>query len=167
MVDEQGERAFFESLPRSRGAATALVCDGAGRVLVVKPTYKPGWSLPGGVIEQGESPLAACRRECAEEIGFVPVVTRLAGVDWMPPRLHPDGRAATVFVFAAQMGRRGVGDVRLAVGELSDVALVAVAELGSYVPAAMLRRVRACLATSSAVYLEHGWPAAGLEVAQG
>lgn len=51
MADSELE--FFDSLPRTRGAASALLRDEAGRVLLVKPTYRPGWGLPGGVIEMG------------------------------------------------------------------------------------------------------------------
>jgi len=36
----------------------------------VDPTYKPMWDLPGGVVEEEESPHAACRREVAEETGL-------------------------------------------------------------------------------------------------
>lgn len=34
------------------------------------PTDKPGWDVPGGVVEEGESPAEGCRREIAEELGL-------------------------------------------------------------------------------------------------
>jgi 8-oxo-dGTP diphosphatase len=52
-----------------RVAAGALFCDDAGRVLLVKPTYKEGWDLPGGYVEPGETPTEACVREIKEELG--------------------------------------------------------------------------------------------------
>ncbi len=42
-----------------RVAAGVLFRDAAGRVLLVKPTYKDGWEIPGGYVERGESPHAA------------------------------------------------------------------------------------------------------------
>lgn len=33
---------------RKRVAADVLIRDASGRVLLVNPTYKPGWDLPGG-----------------------------------------------------------------------------------------------------------------------
>jgi ADP-ribose pyrophosphatase YjhB (NUDIX family) len=54
-------------LSRKRVGAGALITDTAGRVLMVEPTYKDTWEVPGGVVEAGESAVAACQRECVEE----------------------------------------------------------------------------------------------------
>ena len=43
-----------------RVGAGVLFRDGAGRVLLVKPTYKNGWEIPGGYVERGESPPLGC-----------------------------------------------------------------------------------------------------------
>lgn len=49
--------------------AVGLVTDEAGRVLMVRHTYRRGWFLPGGGVEQGETASDAAVRECAEEGG--------------------------------------------------------------------------------------------------
>nr|WP_202446906.1 NUDIX hydrolase [Streptomyces sp. SID5468] len=70
-------------------AAGVLLFDDHDRVLLVDPTYKPGWEFPGGVVERGEPPTRAAAREVAEELGLElgpghPL--RLLVMDWEPPR---------------------------------------------------------------------------------
>lgn len=68
-------------------AAGVLLFDEQDRVLLVDPTYKPGWEFPGGVVEAGEAPARAGMREVAEEIGIeLTDVPGLLVVDWEPPR---------------------------------------------------------------------------------
>ncbi|MFG2193930.1 NUDIX domain-containing protein [Streptomyces sp. NPDC048639] len=67
-------------------AAGVLLFDEQDRVLLVDPTYKPGWEFPGGVVEPGEAPARAGIREVAEEIGIeLDRVPALLVVDWEPP----------------------------------------------------------------------------------
>src|SRR3974377_1467290 len=61
------------------GTAAALITSPSGDVLLVKPNYRELWSLPGGVLEDGEPPHVGCAREVLEELGLsVPVGARLA-----------------------------------------------------------------------------------------
>jgi 8-oxo-dGTP pyrophosphatase MutT (NUDIX family) len=68
---------YFASLPKRRVGAGALLLDGTGNVLMVEPVYKEYWEIPGGIVEQGEDPPAACRRECLEELGLRLKIGRL------------------------------------------------------------------------------------------
>src|SRR5487761_1629035 len=63
-------QTWYAGLPTMYGATAALITDPAGRVLLVKPNYRELWSLPGGILEQGEPPHAGCVREVAEETGL-------------------------------------------------------------------------------------------------
>ncbi|WP_230511641.1 NUDIX domain-containing protein [Salinispora arenicola] len=49
-----------------RVAAGALFLNNEGHVLLVHPSYKKHWDIPGGYVEPGESPRAACIREVEE-----------------------------------------------------------------------------------------------------
>ena len=63
----------------SAGAA-AIIFDDAGQLLIVKENYgKRRWSLPGGMIERGETPEAAALRETWEETGVTAQVNHLIG----------------------------------------------------------------------------------------
>jgi ADP-ribose pyrophosphatase YjhB (NUDIX family) len=64
---------IFRAWWRFRRPATlgvrALICDEAGRVLLVRHTYSKGWHLPGGGVESRETAVDAVVRETAEEGG--------------------------------------------------------------------------------------------------
>lgn len=69
-LPDQELKNFIESLPTRRLASAAVIRDEDGRVLVVEPNYKDGWTLPGGTTEAGEDPRTGCFREVLEEVGL-------------------------------------------------------------------------------------------------
>ncbi|WP_073952874.1 NUDIX domain-containing protein [Streptomyces kebangsaanensis] len=82
---------------RKRVAADVVLRDTAGRVLLVNPTYKPDWDLPGGMAEENEPPEEAMTRELGEELGLDIVPRGLLVVDWVAPHGPWDDHIAFVF----------------------------------------------------------------------
>lgn len=83
--------------PRKRVAADVIIRDKDGRILLVNPTYKPDWDLPGGMVEANEPPIEAARRELREELGLDTAIGSVLVVEWVPP--HGPWDDTLVFVF--------------------------------------------------------------------
>ena len=79
------QKAYQQQLPKKRMGSGALFLDGAGRILLVEPSYKPVWEIPGGIVEEDESPKRCCRREVGEELGLEAEIGRLLLVDYNTP----------------------------------------------------------------------------------
>jgi 8-oxo-dGTP diphosphatase len=142
-----------ESFATPRVAAGALFLDEQGRVLLVHPTYKDTWDIPGGYVERGESPAAACRREIAEELGVDSAPRRLLAVDWAPSDSEGDK-----LLFLFDCGELPSDQVVLDGLELDRWDWVEPSQLDQYVIDRIARRIRSTLAGSTS-YLERGTPA--------
>lgn len=59
---------LYFALARGMTMGVRAACfDDAGRVFLVRHSYVPGWHLPGGGIERGETALEAVAKEIREE----------------------------------------------------------------------------------------------------
>jgi len=142
--------AWHASLPGVIVSAAALIGDGAGGVLVVKPNYRDHWSLPGGICEFGEAPRAGCARELTEELGIDPHVGELLAIDWQPAQeiYGPSARPAVFFIFDGGT-LPNLSGIRLQPEELDDCKFAPASELGVLLPSVSLPRVTSALAALS------------------
>ncbi|MDQ1627550.1 MAG: hypothetical protein QOI54_1294 [Actinomycetota bacterium] len=133
---------FVARLPRKVTAACALITNASGQVLLVKPTYKAGWEVPGGCVEDGESARAACGREVAEELGVQLAIGRLLVVEH---QTAPDDTGDSImFVYEG-----GIHDevvcVALPADELEQAQFVPPDVLHEFVPVRLSRRLTAAI----------------------
>jgi 8-oxo-dGTP diphosphatase len=134
---------WYATLATLYGTAAALITSPSGDVLLVKPNYRDHWSLPGGILEDGEAPHEGCAREVREEIGLRLPVGALLAVAW----IAPDGRRPrplVAFVFDGGV-LADPSPIVLQEEELDDYRFVPPSALAEYLPAYMAARVTAAL----------------------
>src|SRR5687767_10081263 len=112
-------------------AASAVITDTVGHVLLLRRTDSGNWALPGGAIELGESLPACAVREVAEETGLDVEITGLVGIYSDPRHIiaYSDGEVRQQFnvCFSARItgGRLAESD------ESTALAFVAPAEIAN------------------------------------
>lgn len=67
---EEENNRWLARLPKKSVAVKVIIRSKDGRILMVKPIYKPTWQFPGGGVEAGEDPGEALVRELQEELGL-------------------------------------------------------------------------------------------------
>lgn len=84
-------------------------------VLIERKHPPPGWALPGGFVDVGETLETAARREAEEETGLTPRLTALLGC-YSDPRRDPRGHSVSAVYVGEARGAPAARDDAQAVG---------------------------------------------------
>jgi 8-oxo-dGTP pyrophosphatase MutT (NUDIX family) len=148
-------------IPRVPASAGALIHDERGRLLILKPTYKKGWTIPGGQIDPGESPWTTCRREAQEECGLVIDSGRLVCVDFRPQKADRPGGLRFLFD-CGSIDEQAQGSIRLQEDEIEEHRFAELDEALELFSKPIRRRVARAAGAKHCIYLENGRPVAGV-----
>lgn len=128
----------------------AAFFDDEGRILLVDPIYRDLWNLPGGGVDDGETPHQACVREVREELGLTPPIGGLLLTAWTPAKLY--------FVFdGGVLSARQRAEITLSPDELAAHAFVPAEQARTMLPdplRPMLAEVLQARADGTTRYLE-------------
>lgn len=150
---------FHIHLPRKRMGVGVLIFNDKDELLIVKPSYKDRWSIPGGGIDENESPKQGCIRETKEGVGIELINPQFLCVDYTPPR--DEKNESLQFTFYGGKLKPGQ-EIKIDGEEIIDYKFVsidnAVALLGG-LKRNLARRLPKCLGALKrgiAIYLEDG-----------
>lgn len=162
MQSAEAEPRLVPTIPASAGA---LIFGSGRRLLILKPTYKSGWTIPGGEMESdGETPWEACRREVAEECGLDVRAGLLACVDFRRPRPGRPGGLRLLFDCGV-LPDTVLATIRLQQEEISEHRLVPLAAALDLLRKPVRRRVGEATRSAVPVYLEEGRRVEGVKAA--
>lgn len=129
---------------KKRIAAGAFFLDQQQRILLVNPTYKPQWEIPGGMVEENEAPSAACHREIAEELGLWITPGRLLSVGYLPTK-DQRGDSLRFIFWGGILDDSAHTQLQLPAEELSEYRFVTLEEAAMLVTPSLYAQLCQCL----------------------
>jgi 8-oxo-dGTP pyrophosphatase MutT (NUDIX family) len=142
-MDKLPPEQYYASLPKVPFSSGLLLRDKTGRILVVKPNYKEGWLIPGGVAEKGETPTACAIREVREELGLETEPGQLLVVNVV---IRPSGLGSIHFIFdGGELDESKISSIMPQKEELDRFKFIWSGELEDHFQGYKLERIRAAL----------------------
>lgn len=140
-----------------RMGAGALFADSKGDILIVKPSYKDVWEVPGGVVELNESPRKTAEREIKEEIGLDKKLSKLLCVDYQDP--YDIKTESLMFIFdGGILSQDDIASIELDGKEVVEFKLAPLDEACKLLSPVLARRIEQAVIAktqNTAVYLEN------------
>ncbi|MFJ3909148.1 NUDIX hydrolase [Streptomyces vinaceus] len=147
-------RLYHAARPSPLVAATAIVLDPAGRVLVLAPSPRAEAELPGTAVEDTQTPEEALARGLEEELGLSAPIGRLLAVEYRRP--GPLGRSLIAHVhLVGPLPPERAGALVPADGGPAGARWLVPEEAYAVLPARLAPRLRAALAALYAGSLAH------------
>jgi ADP-ribose pyrophosphatase YjhB (NUDIX family) len=133
--------AAYRALPRRIGdafvrlstanytvGAICVVSSPDGEILLVRPSYREGWSVPGGLVRRRETPRDAAQRELREEVGL-----DLAVPESSRAEANPDLQTVT-FVHRVEASAEQAAAATVVSPEITELAWAPLAALPPLYP---------------------------------
>lgn len=149
---------YYKNLPKKRMSAGVYFFNKQGQLLLVKPIYKDHWNIPGGVVDEGESPRQGCIREIKEELGLNFQQLSLICIDYVSKYEEKDESLHFIF-YGGVLSEAQIIKIKLPKEELSEYRFININEAPSFLSKHSGHRTLSsldALKKNIAVYLEDG-----------
>lgn len=130
---------------------SVVLLDDDGRLLLTRRADNGLWAVVSGILEPGEEPGPAARREVREETGIEAELVRVVSVGAAGPVTYPNGDIAA-YLDVCFVGRAVSGEARVADDENLEVRWFSPDALPSDMTASSQRRIATALRDD-----EHTW----------
>lgn len=151
---------YYKAIPKKRMAAGVLLFDENDKLLLVKPSYKKHWSIPGGMTDANESPRQTAIREIKEEINIDLKLCQFLCVEYALNKETPDESLQFMF-YGGVLDKEQIGNIKIDGDEISDYRFASIDEttemLGG-IERKLSKRLPECLKAlknKTAIYLEN------------
>lgn len=127
MPKKLSDEEYYLSLPLKQVGAGTIFLNDQNEILILKPDYRQSWLIPGGSVDQDESPLACAIRETKEEIGLDVSDQRLVCVTHSPgAQLKHD--AIRFIFYGGVLTQQQIDSMQLQADEIEAYKFVSVEE---------------------------------------
>ena len=151
---------FYKTLPKKRMGVGVLLFNESNELLIVKPSYKTHWSIPGGVVDENESPRQAGIRETKEEVGIDIENPRFLCIDYIS---GDDGKGENLqfMYYGGVLSPEQIREIKIDQDEISEYRFTKAEDAIKFFGegrklALRLPKCLNALNNDTAVYLENG-----------
>ena len=140
-------KTWLNTLAKRHTASGAFIFNEKNQLLILKPSYKDGWNLPGGVTDEFESPYQTIVRECKEETNLDIQIQQLVLVDYITEQVDGEQFDHVEFYFLAQA--QTLDCIKIDNEEIIDYKFVDPKQAHIYLPDSYCERLNAILDTNN------------------
>ena len=114
---------YYKAIPKKRMAAGVLIFNEKDQILLVKPSYKNHWSIPGGVANADESPRQTIIRETKEEINIDLSLCQFLCLEYISATKEIDENLQFIF-YGGVLDNEKMQNIKIDKDEISDYRFV-------------------------------------------